>query len=267
MSSENTTEHIYDSDEIDSIMNVADNHMILSKNDSFYTVQLKGKFVTNNNINDDIAMLKTSNALMETKLTENTPAEEISDVHIDNSLPQIDNSLPQIDSDITVQNNPILNIRDNGEFSNNSDIDSKVIDNTIIKQQMRDHSYWLQTNSEEEFMRHYNKGHNILLNTAQYINQDLIMGCAECKTCGMAWNTYTLDNSFARVKLPLHQPPMYVKSESGSIFDYNRKSSLDVVDFSKNTNTDSNSHKGTRNSQKRTNQTTVERDQVKIKII
>lgn len=128
----------------------------------------------------------------------------------------------------------ITKVNENPDSVDREDDNQKcVIDNTIIKEKMREHSYWLQLKSEEEFMKHYTKGHNILLNSAQYINQDLMMGCAECQTCGMSWNTYSLDNSNGKVKLPHNEPARLVcSSKTGSIFP--EKSILDSISYVKN---------------------------------
>ena len=204
MSSEN--DDIYNSDEVISVINIPDNHMIP------------------NDIANHLLLHSSNNGSHNVK---------------DNVLDEIVNE----------------------ELTN--EVGVVVVDNTIIKQQMREHSLWLQTKSEDEFMRHYKKGHNIFLNSAQYISQDLMMGCAECKTCGMSWNTYSLDNSLSKVRLPHNEPGFFCKLHGASMFDSltHQTTSLDIVDFSKKANTKMNESKNYNH----TNESTTER--VKIKII
>ena len=139
-------------------------------------------------------------------------------------------------------------------------VSAVVYDSLIIKEQIRDHSFWLQTESEKEYMKHHNKNHNILLNKSQYIDNQLVMGSAECKTCKASWNMYSLDNAYHKVILPLiEQKFVSVASKSGSIFDTQEDSLADYNNLSqkkrqiKNLST--------------SNDTSSNREVVKIKII
>lgn len=106
----------------------------------------------------------------------------------------------------------------------------KLIDENLLDEQMKEdmyeHSSWLHMKSEEEFMKHYRKGHTIKMNTAKYVNNDLLMACAECQSCGFVWNVYYYDKivSASEYKVP-QNGNMLLKNSHSHLLNF---SDLDI---------------------------------------